>query len=483
MSTAIVWFRRDLRLSDHPALTAALARHERVLPVFVHAPEEEGAGAPGAAQRWWLHHSLHALADALAATGAPLIVRRGPAHAALGELLDATGATAVYWNRLYEPATMARDRSIKDWLQRERGVEAESFNAALLHEPWRVATGQGAPYRVFTPFWKRLNGFGLPDHVEPAPARIRTPSQAVASEPIEALALLATVRRDTGLAANWTPGERGAHARLARFRADIASDYADTRDLPAFDGTSALSPHLHFGEIGPRRIVRALRTREPDSDTAAAAFLAELGWREFAHHILYHFPDTPERPLDRRFEAFPWRDVHAEAAADLEAWQAGRTGVPLVDAGMRQLWHTGWMHNRVRMGVASFLTKNLRIDWREGARWFRDTLVDADLANNTLGWQWTAGCGADAAPWFRVFNPVRQGERFDPAGDYVRSWVPELAPLPARHIHAPWQAPTRVLTQAGIALGDDYPHPIVDLQTSRRAALAAFEQTRRGSVR
>ena len=481
MSTAIVWFRRDLRLADQPALAAAVARHERIVPLFVHAPEEEGPGGPGAAQRWWLHHSLHALAGALATAGAPLVVRTGPSRIALADVLDATGASAVYWNRVHEPAAMARDRAIKDWLLRERGVAADSFNAALLHEPWRVATGQGAPYRVFTPFWKRLRALGLPDRIEAVPARIPGLSQPPASEPIDALALQAAVRLDTGLATTWTPGEAGAHARLARFRAEIAADYESTRDQPALEGTSALSPHLHFGEIGPRQIVRALR--EGGVDHAADAFLAELGWREFAHHILYHFPETPERPLDSRFEGFPWRDVQTEAAAELAAWQAGRTGVPLVDAGMRQLRQTGWMHNRVRMVVASFLTKNLRIDWREGARWFRETLVDADLANNTLGWQWTAGCGADAAPWFRVFNPVRQGERFDPAGDYVRAWVPELAALPGKHVHAPWRAPTRVLTQAGVGLGRDYPLPIVDLQASRRSALAAFQQTRPGTVR
>jgi len=475
MSTAIVWFRRDLRLADQPALAAACAGHDRVIPLYVHAPEEDGDWPPGGAQRWWLHRSLHALAADLARAGAPLVVRRGPSRAAIGDLVDATAAAAVYWNRCHEPQPRARDAALESWLQGELGVRVETFNSALLFEPGDVRTGQGTPYRVFTPFWRRVTANGLPDAVAPAPDRVPGPAHDLASVPVAALDLLPRTPWYEGLAANWTPGEAGAQARLADFRSSILDGYDGSRDHPAVDGTSALSPHLHFGEIGPRQVVRAVHTARHGQGAAAKAYLAELGWREFAAHLLHHFPDTPDAPLDPRFERFPWRDPGADAAAELAAWQRGITGIPLVDAGMRQLWHTGWMHNRVRMVVASFLTKNLRLDWRLGATWFWDTLVDADLASNTLGWQWAAGCGADAAPYFRIFNPVRQGERFDPDGAYVRRWVPELTGLTARHIHAPWQAPATALAAAGVEPGRTYPRPIVDLQDSRRRALAAFE--------
>ncbi len=478
MATALVWLRRDLRVADNPALAVALERFDWVVPLYIHAPAEEGGWPPGGAQRWWLDHSLRALGGELRRRGTDLTLRYGPTLDALSDLIEATGASAVYWNRLYEPALVERDRAIKRWLQEQCGVEAESFNASLLYEPWQLATGQGGPYKVFTPFWRRLQSYGLPDYVQPAPHPIPGPAEPPASEPIEALWVKPAIPWDEGLAATWTPGEAGAHARLEEFCDEIVGDYATARERPALDGTSALSPHLHFGEIGPRQIVRALRGRGLDTKDSAAAFLSELGWREFAHHLLFHFPETPERPLNRRFEAFPWRDPHAEAAEELAAWKAGQTGVPLVDAGMRQLWHTGWMHNRLRMVVASFLTKNLRLNWLVGARWFWDTLVDADLANNTLGWQWAGGCGADAAPYFRIFNPVRQGERFDPKGEFVRHWLPELAALPDKHIHAPWQAPASVLERAGIVLGSDYPEPIVDLKASRQAALAAFQTIR-----
>ncbi|MDX1609994.1 MAG: deoxyribodipyrimidine photo-lyase [Halofilum sp. (in: g-proteobacteria)] len=475
MSTAIVWFRRDLRLSDNPALRDALGSFDRVLPVYVHAPEEEGEWAPGGAQRWWLHHSLQALAEDLAACGAPLVIRGGPTREALGRLLDETGAAAVLWNRLYEPALIERDRALKHWLREERGVIARSHNAALLFEPWEVATGQGEPYRVFTPFWRALERRGLPHRLQPRPRRLPGLARPPRGERVAELGLLPRVRWDAGLEQTWQPGEAGAQNRLDWFVEEALAAYDAGRDAPAEDGTSGLSPWLHCGEIGPRQVVVAVENAGLADTSDGRRFLAELGWREFAHHLLYHYPHTPGEPLDPKFAAFPWQ----RPGAELTAWQAGRTGIPLVDAGMRQLWHSGWMHNRVRMVVASLLTKNLRIHWREGARWFWDTLVDADLASNTLGWQWTAGCGADAAPFFRIFNPVRQGERFDPDGAYVRQWVPELAGLPDRHIHAPWQAPAEVLAAAGVRLGHDYPEPIVDLKGSRQRALDAFERMRR----
>ncbi|MBK1691438.1 cryptochrome/photolyase family protein [Ectothiorhodospira mobilis] len=473
MSITLIWFRRDLRLEDNPALAHALETGGRILPVYIHAPGEEGEWAPGAASRWWLHHSLQALADELARRGAPLVIRRGPSRTALEALVRETGATRVVWNRLYDPAAIRRDREIKAAL-RERGLQVESFNAALLMEPWTVSNRSGQPYRVFTPFWKACRALGAerqtPGPV--APAQLPGMAEAPATEPVEALDLLPHIRWDTGLAATWQPGEAGAQQALAHFAGAALEGYDRGRDLPGRTGTSRLSPHLHFGEIGPRQVMAVCTRARERTAGGVDRFLSELGWREFAHHLLFHFPETVTRPLDRRFEELPLADPRE---VPFEAWCHGRTGLPIVDAGMRELWHTGWMHNRVRMITASLLTKNLRAPWLEGARWFWDTLVDADLAANTLGWQWTAGCGADAAPYFRIFNPVLQGERFDAAGDYVRRWVPELAALPDRHLHRPWQAPETVLRAARLHLGRDYPRPVVDLAESRRAALAAFE--------
>ncbi len=470
MTAAIVWFRRDLRLADNPALRHALEHHERVLPVYIHAPDEEAPWAPGAAARWWLHHSLEALSIAMARAGAPLLLRQGASLHQLRELARTVDASAVYWNRLYEPASIARDQAIKQSL-REDGLIAESFNAALLAEPWQLKTGNGDPCRVFTPYWRNA-GARLPQHPPPLPAVRKLSPVAAAPQglPLKALGLLPDIRWDGGLRETWVPGEAGAWKRLEQYCDDAAAHYKEKRDLPAVEATSRLSPHLHFGEISPGQIVARLR-RLAAEDTRHGVvantdhYIRELGWREFAHHLLYHYPHTPLQPLNPKFAAFPWRKPR-DYAADLRAWQRGRTGVPIVDAGMRQLWHTGWMHNRVRMIVASFLTKNLLIPWQEGARWFWDTLVDADLANNTQGWQWTAGCGADAAPYFRVFNPVLQSGKFDSRGIYLRRWVPELAQLPDAALHAPWLAK--------IAVPAPYDAPIVELAGSRERALLAY---------
>ncbi|MBX3725190.1 MAG: deoxyribodipyrimidine photo-lyase [Xanthomonadales bacterium] len=466
--TALIWFRRDLRLDDHPALDAALRAGYAIVPVYVHAPGEEAPWAPGAASRWWLHHALLALDASLRRLGSGLVVRAGASLETLLSIARECGASAVYWHRRYEPAVVARDTLIKREL-RAAGLHAESLNGALLAEPWQIATGQGDPYRVFTPYWRRLlASLDTVTAVSPPPS-LPTPMRMPAGDEVAALGLLPRIAWDGGLAQAWTPGEAGAQARLRAFLSDAAADYAHGRDRPDRDGTSRLSAHLHFGEISPRRALLEARARGADCE-GAAAFIRELGWREFSHHLLHHFPETPQAPLNPRYEAFPWR----EDAGDLVAWQRGRTGIPLVDAGMRQLWRTGWMHNRVRMVVASLLTKNLRIHWLAGARWFWDTLVDADLANNTQGWQWTAGSGADAAPYFRVFNPAAQGERFDPDGCYVRHWLPELARLPSRWLHRPWQAPVAVLDAAGVDDDSVYRRPIVDLQRSREDALAAW---------
>jgi deoxyribodipyrimidine photo-lyase len=476
---AIVWFRRDLRLADNPALAAALSACDRVVPVYIHAPDEEQPWQPGAASEAWLHRSLAALDASLRRLGSRLVVRRGPTLDALRALATEAGATHVHWNRLYEPALVARDRIVKSAL-REMNLSAESFDAALLNEPWAVTRDDGAPYRVFTPFWKACQRVGIDAPPAPEPERLPPLSDGIGSLAIWALGLAPRVGWDRGFWEGWQPGEAGARATLAQFLADAAARYDEDRNRPDLVGTSRLSAHLHFGEIGPRQIVAAVRRHTAEHTAAgllenAESFVRELGWREFGHHLLWHFPHTTDAPLDERFASFPWLADYGEV---LERWQRGRTGIPIVDAGMRELWHTGWMHNRVRMIVASLLTKNLLIPWQEGARWFWDTLVDADLASNTLGWQWTAGCGADAAPYFRIFNPVLQGQRFDPNGAYVARWVPELSPVPARHIHAPWEAPARVLAAAGITRGRDYPEPIVDLQASRARALERFDEIR-----
>lgn len=476
MSTAIVWFRRDLRLTDHPALTAAAANHQHVVPVYVHAPEEEAPWAPGGASRWWLHHSLTALEGSLAKLGLRLVVREGDSLAALRAVARETGATAVYWSRLYEPKATERDTRIKAAL-REDGLTAESSNAALLFEPWQTQTGSGDPYRVFTPFWRNCAArLDLQPAPLPVPAKLSGPVKALASVPIAALELLPTIPWAGGLAEHWTPGEAGAMERLEAFLDGPVPSYHDDRNRTDLDATSRLSPHLHFGEISPRQVLAAtraavLRGGRPGLAGGTEHFLREIGWREFNHHLLFHFPHTTDAPLDKRFAALVWRTD----AKLLAAWQRGRTGFPIVDAGMRELWHTGYMHNRVRMIAASLLVKNLGQSWHEGAKWFWDTLVDADLPNNTAGWQWTAGCGADAAPYYRIFNPVLQTERFDPYRRYIRRWVPEIAALPDAWIHRPWEAPPEVWRTAGLTPGKEYPLPAVDLRASRDAALAAYE--------
>ncbi|BBL75838.1 cryptochrome/photolyase family protein [Methylomagnum ishizawai] len=472
MKTAMVWFRQDLRLADNPALRAALAAAERVVPVYIHAPVSGGTWPMGSASRWWLHHSLMALDADLRRLGSRLVLRRGASFQVLAGLLAETGATAVYWNRCYEPSAIARDAEIKRVLRNEGYFTVESHNSGLLYEPWELLREGGQPYRVFTPFWKAMQKRGLDFPPEPAPADLPPVADELWSLAVGDLGLLPRIPWDAGFREGWQPGEDGAARRLAGFIDSALAGYHERRDRPDLPDTSRLSPYLHFGEVGPRQIVHAVRRAlPPEAEAGAEAYVRELAWREFAHHLLYHFPDTTDAPLDAKFEAFPWATDDQEA---LTAWQRGQTGYPLVDAGMRELWRTGWMHNRVRMVVASLLTKNLLIPWRKGARWFWDTLVDADLANNTLGWQWTAGCGADAAPYFRVFNPVLQGQRFDPDGAYVRRWVPELAGLPDAAIHRPWEAAPAVLREAGVRLGETYPLPIVDLKSSRERALAAF---------
>lgn len=470
MPNALVWFRHDLRLDDNPALRAALDGGYTPVPVYVHAPEEEGEWAPGAASNAWLHRSLSALDADLRHRGSRLLLRRGPSAAALDTLVAETGAEAVFWNRKYEPATQPRDAALKKAL-RERGLQVESFKGVLLFEPWDLATQQGNPYKVFTPFWRAaLTQWRVPD-TWTAPERLPSVDPAMGSEPLEAWNLVPSLGWDAGFWDAWTPGEAGAREALEVFIDGALNGYRSDRDRPDRVGTSRLSPHLHFGEIAPWRITAELeRVRTAANSADMDGYIRELGWREFGYHLLHHFPQTTTQNLNPRFEHFDWAKVDP---ASLAAWQRGRTGVPIVDAGLRELWTTGYMHNRVRMIVASYLTKHLRYHWLHGARWFWDTLVDADLANNTLGWQWTAGTGADAAPYFRVFNPVTQAEKFDPNGTYIARWVPELAPVPLPLRFAPWQKPD-VLAK----LAPGYPRqPIADLAAGRDGALAAYRKT------
>ena len=479
MHRSLIWFRRDLRLHDNPALHHGLALGGTLLPVYIHEPREPPC--PGAASDWWLHHSLAALQQALRALGSDLLIACGDSRELIPRIAAQYEADSVFWNRLYEPRRVARDKQVEDALH-DAGLTARSFSAALLREPRELTKADGTPYRVFTPFWKALQKAGparaTVDSPERLPAPAALPRQTLT---LDQLGLLPDRDWDRGLRASWQPGEAGARRRLQAFFDDHLCGYADDRDRPAREGVSRLSPHLHFGELSPVQIWHQTqawlnRRAQTDCGAAAEAFLREVAWRDFAHHLLFHFPHTLDEPLDERYHAFPWR---TDYAPDLRAWQRGRTGIPMVDAGMRELWATGFMHNRARMLAASLLTKNLLIPWQEGAAWFLDTLVDADLANNTFGWQWTAGCGADAAPYFRIFNPVTQGERFDADGSYVRQWVPELAKLPAKWIHKPWQAPAQVLADAGITLGKHYPQPIVDLDSSRKRALAAWGTVKR----
>ena len=451
----IVWFRDDLRLADHAALHAALETVHPILPLFV--LDDSKPWSYGGAARWWLHHSLASLGRSLTDLGVPLVLRRGAAETVVPALAAEAGAAQVFTGGLADPAARAADRAIAAALA-ARGVRFHRMRTTTLFGPDRIKTKTGGSYGVYTPFARACLAETPPRPPLPAPDRL-PPLPSVPSDRLEDWHLLPS-RPDWagGLRATWTPGERGAAARLDRFLSGPIKHYATARDRPDSETTSMLSPHLRFGEISAAQVFHA--AREWGGGGGGGKFVGELLWREFSHDLLWHHPSLPDTPLRETFAAMPWRDD----PAGLDAWQRGRTGVPIVDAGMRQLWQTGWMHNRVRMIVASFLVKHLLIDWRLGSAWFWDTLVDADLANNAASWQWVAGCGADAAPFFRIFNPVLQGQKFDPEGTYVRRFVPELRDMPTRHIHAPWEA--------------GGPPPIVGLAEGRARALAAFAHIR-----
>ncbi|MCA1541499.1 deoxyribodipyrimidine photo-lyase [Bradyrhizobium sp. NBAIM32] len=472
----IVWFRDDLRLSDHPALHAAATSGAPVLCLYV---LDEAAGrAPGGAARWWLAQSLRALGAEIAARGGSLVLRRGSAAKVIPEVVRQSGARAVYWNEIAQAPHQAVERQLQAALAK-LGMHAQSFPGDLLVPPAAIRTKDGRGLRVFTPFWRRVLALGDPPKPLPAPKQLR-PAPSIASDGLESWKLEPTTPDWAGgLREAWSPGAASAHLRLRDFLKHTVRMYVGDRDRPDRDGTSRLSPHLRFGEISPRQFWHAARfaaAEDPARGQGVEKLLSELGWREFCRHLLHDHPNLAAENLQTNFDGFPWQpDKEA-----LTAWQRGRTGYPIVDAGLRELWHTGVMHNRVRMVVASFLVKHLLIDWREGEAWFWDTLVDADAGSNPANWQWVAGCGADAAPYFRIFNPQLQGEKFDPDGAYVRRWVPELKALPAKLIHRPWQATPIELASAGITIGKTYPQPIVDHARARERALAAYAKIRKG---
>ncbi len=471
----LVWFRQDLRLADNPALHAAVATGAPLIALYILDTETPGLRGRGAASLWWLHHSLGSLKAALRHIGGDLILRRGNPKAILEELNSTNGIQNIFWNRLYESHARARDAQIKADLSAQ-GISVQSFNGSLLFEPWHVKTKTGGTPKTFTSFWRNAVAQNTVDPVLPAPRRLNAFAAIKESDDLADWGLLPRKPDwSTAFTKTWTPGEAAARATLGTFLTERLQAYPQDRDRPDRHGTSRLSPHLHFGEISPRTIWSAVHHQIDNEGEAvrspAMKFLSEIGWREFSHALLYQHADMATAPIRPQFNSFPWTNDDSV----YKAWCKGQTGYPIVDAGMRELWQTGYMHNRVRMIAASFLTKHLLVPWQKGEAWFWDTLVDADAANNAASWQWVAGCGADAAPYFRIFNPVLQGEKFDPQGSYVRAFVPEISNLPDKWLHHPWDAPESVLSNAGITMGADYPKPIVDHSFARNRALAAFK--------
>lgn len=478
-SPIIVWFRRNFRLHDNPPLHYAALQNAPIIPVYCHSPRSLGRAAPGGASKVWLHHSLTQFNRQLTALGTPLIIREtdNPINE-LEQLADQLNASAIYYDKRYEPTRLAKEQELEQRLGSR--LSLKGWNANLLVEPGSLYTKQNEPYKVFSPFWKNALRELQPTLPLPAPSRL-TPtweSRGIRSLTVEALNLLPATPWHRPIVDAWDIGEEAALRRWQIFLGSAIEPYKEDRNRPDVQGTSSLSPHLHFGEISPRQlwhdIVQSVGGEGKPLPKGHQHYLSELGWREFAHNLLFHFPQTVEQPLRAEFANFPW-DTNPQL---LKCWQRGQTGYPIVDAAMRQLWSTGWMHNRLRMIVGSFLVKNLLMDWKQGERWFWDTLVDADLANNVMGWQWIAGCGADAAPYFRIFNPILQAEKFDPEGVFVRQWLPELQDVPKDYIHKPWEMKPLIQRDCGVVIGKDYPHPLVDHFEARNRALQAYERVK-----
>lgn len=469
MHSTILWFRRDLRLDDNSAWNWALQRGLPIIPVYLHNPDEEKPWQRGAASNWWLHHALADLAGQLQELGLDLhIIPTSNSLDTLQQLITETNTSGIAWNRCYEPLSVTRDSAIKQSLT-EQSIEVQSFNGSLLLDPLKLRNKAGKPFLVFTPFWKHSQSLhiDLPETTQGKPLHSKIPPQQTIK--LSQLQLLPQIPWADGFTQAWNPSRQGALKHLDQ-AANKSEHYLSQRDLPSSDGTSQLSPYLHFGQISPREFHHHIHRHAPDTQKADTGILRQLYWREFSAHLLYHFPHSQNHALKKEYDLFPWEfDMTL-----LQAWQRGQTGFPIVDAGMRQLWHTGWMHNRVRMITASFLVKHLLQPWQEGARWFWETLVDADLANNSMGWQWIAGSGADASPYFRVFNPILQGTKFDPTGAYVKTWIPELAQVPAHFIHTPWKAEPLELAAADVTLGKTYPFPVISHQQGRVRALQAY---------
>lgn len=465
--STLVWFRCDLRVADNPALQAAIETGQPILPVFIFDPEADEDWKPGGASQWWLHHALEQLQADLSAIGLSLSLHRGDTANIIRKLIGSNHASHVYWNRRYEPHIIKRDKELKLNLT-NNGVRAKSFNAGLLFEPWTIKNKSGKPFQVFTPYWRHCASLKIPSPTVVDTSEAKATKNIPKSLDIEQLDLLPHLPWASGFSELWNPADLDVSSRIRQFLSSPIDDYSILRDRPDHLGTSLLSPFLSFGQIGPRQIMQM--AQEAGESASESRYLSQIGWREFSYHLLYHFPHIPDQPLKAAYRDFP---SHPDENL-LGLWQEGKTGYPIVDAGMRQLWATGWMHNRVRMITASFLVKHLMQPWQSGARWFWDTLVDADLANNTQGWQWTAGCGADASPYFRVFNPITQGAKFDPKGEYTKRWIPELRDLPVKYLFSPWTAREHALQEAGIKLGVDYPEPIVSHFAGRNRALEAF---------
>lgn len=477
----IVWFRQDLRLADNPALRRAAQADAPLVALYIHEEVGDDHWLPRAAGRYWLHHALEILDNQLQKLGNRLILKRGDPLKVLPQLVKELSAETLLWNRRYEPAGAARDRAVEGKLA-EMDVQVEKFNGRLLREPWEVKREGDQPVRVFTPFWKKCIRDWEPDQPLPAPKQLPHPPK-VTGLALKDLKLLPVdeARWDSKLDRHWKIGEQAGQQRLRDFVSKKGVDeYGGARNALPTNGTSTLSPYLAWGHISPRQIWHAVKEKIGSSTANAALktsshpFTRQLFWREFSYSMLVHFPHTPDEPLREEFAHFPWRDDREL----FRRWSRGRTGFPIVDAGMNQLWEEGWLHNRSRMIVASFLVKDLMIHWQDGARWFWDTLVDADLADNTMGWQWVAGCGADSAPYFRIFNPLSQAQRFDPEGEYVRRYVPELAKLPKQFIHTPWEASREELDKAGVELDGNYPRPMVDHAKTRQQALDNYAAMR-----